>query len=139
MARVTKRAQIQASADAVWEVVSDFNALPRFVASIVDSRMEGEGIGALRTLTLADGSVCVETLKSIDHHGRSLTYAIARSPLPVESYVATMTVTPLEEGGCELTWASTFEPVGVEAAEARKLVRRIYSEGVKGLKRMLEG
>lgn len=139
MARVTKRAQIQASADAVWEVVSDFNALPRFVASIVTSTMEGEGIGAVRTLTLADGSVVVETLKSIDHQGRSLTYAIARSPLPVTNYVATMTVTPLEEGGCQLTWASTFEPEGVEAAEARKLVRRIYAEGVKGLKRIFEG
>jgi len=139
MASVSMRTAVEASADAVWAVVSDFNGLPKFVAAIVESRMEGSGVGARRTLTLADGAVIVEQLESHDDAARTLSYSIVSSPLPLANYLSTQTVRPAGEGRCELEWASTFEPEGAPEAEAKAIVEGVYSAGFEGIQKLFGG
>ena len=47
---------IHASAGAIWQVVSDFGGACTYLAGVVACTVEGEGIGARRTLTDADGT-----------------------------------------------------------------------------------
>lgn len=137
MAKVAMKKSLNASAGEVWKTISDFNGLPKFVAAIVDSKMEGSGIGAVRTLTLQDGGPpIIEKLESLDHQTRSLSYSIVESPLPLEDYLATVELRDLGEDHCEITWSSSFEPKGAPEEEAKKIVEGVYSAAFEGLGRL---
>jgi hypothetical protein len=128
---------IRAPADKVWETIRNFNGLPKFIAAITSSNMEGSGEGAVRTLTLQDSdSPIVERLERLDYQARILSYSIVESPLPLEDYIAIMEVRELDKNQCELKWSSTFEPQGVPEAEAIKIVEGVYSMGFNGLKKI---
>jgi hypothetical protein len=140
MSKVSMQTPVQASADQVWKTISDFNGLPKFVAAITHSSIEGSGVGALRTLTLEGGGPpIVEKLESWDPQTRTLSYSIVESPLPVENYLSAMEVLDLGKDKCELRWSSTFEPKGVSEAEACKIVEGVYSAGFDGLKKLYGG
>jgi len=57
-------------------VISEFGAAGRYLAGVVDCTVEGEGVGALRTLTSADGSAIVERLEALDEVTYRLSYAL---------------------------------------------------------------
>jgi hypothetical protein len=136
MAAVCMKTTIGAPADEVWQSIRDFNGAGKYIAAITGSTMEGEGVGALRTITLEGGVEVVERLESLDDEARTLTYSIVRAPLPIENYVATMTLRDLGGGQCELEWSSTFEPKGAPEAEGVQLVEGVYSMGFEGLKKL---
>ena len=140
MSKVSMQTSVQAAADQVWKTISDFNGLPKFVAAITHSGIEGSGVGAVRTLTLAGGGpAIVEKLESWDAKARTLSYSIVKSGLPVENYLSTMEVVDLSKDKCELKWSSTFEPKGVSEAEACKIIEGVYSAGFDGLKKLYGG
>ncbi len=139
MANVSMTTTINASSEAVWKTISDFNGLPKFVAAVTKSTMEGSGVGALRTLTLPDGAQIIEKLESLDEQAKALSYSIVSGPLPVEGYVSTMKVKELAENLCELEWSSVFEPKGVQENEAKETIEGIYSMGFDGLKKLYGG
>ena len=139
MSSVSMKTTIAASADAVWEVISDFNGIGKFVAAVAGSTMEGSGVGAVRTLTFQDGGQVVERLEGLDAQARTLSYSILSAPLPLADYVSTMTVRGLGGGRCELAWSSTFEPKGAPEAEVRQIIEGVYSGGFEGLKALLGG
>lgn len=133
MAAVSMVATIAAPADKVWETVRDFNGLPKWIAPIAKSALEGSGVGAVRTLTLGDGAQVTERLESFDEGQRALSYRILSAPLPLGNYVATMQVRELGPGRCEVAWSSTFDPKGASEAEAKAIVEGIYAAGFAGL------
>ena len=131
---------IEAPAEEVWKSVSDFGGINKFLELVASITMEGEGVGALRTLTLTDGAKVVERLDEFDEENHSLTYSIVDSPLPLEGYSATMKLTDLGGGKCELKWFSTFSvPEGSSEEEAKQLVSGIYEAGFAGLKNIYGG
>ena len=77
----------------------------------------GEGIGALRTLTLANGQQIIDRLEG--QSPMSYTYSIVSSPLPVASYAATIAVTPIDENAGA---KQTCEPAGEPIAAYRTLL-----------------
>ncbi len=136
---ISLSATINASADAVWKDISDFQGIDRFMAMITGSKMEGSGVGALRTLTLDGGATIVERLDSLDEQARSLTYSFVETPIAVSGYVATMQVRDAGSGQCELTWSSVFEPAGMSEAEAQELFEGAYNMGFEGLRKLHGG
>ncbi|MCI0487524.1 MAG: SRPBCC family protein [Blastocatellia bacterium] len=140
MISVSKKATINAAAADVWKTISDFNGLPRFVLLIVDSKVEGEGVGAVRTITLQDGQQGVETLSFLDDENMTLRYSLADDPgRPFKGYVATMKLTALGDNECELEWSSAFEAQGgASEEEAKALPAGLYEIGIAGLKKLHE-
>lgn len=136
MTEVLLSATINAAADEVWKTISDFNGLPKFVAAAAKSTVQGEGVGALRTLTLPDGAEIVEKLESFDDRARTLSYSIVSGPLPVEGYVSKMKVREMGAGVCEVEWSSTFTPKGASEEDAQKAIEGIYLMGFEGLKKI---
>lgn len=130
--KVDRKIILKAPADQVWDVVGDFNGLPRFVPAAVESVVDGEGVGALRTVTLPDGSKLVERLESVDPAARTYSYSIVSGPLPVAKYFATVRVTPMDLESCEVTWTGSFEPSG-DTKEAQKAIEGVYDSGLRGL------
>lgn len=138
MIRVDMKTTIEASADDVWQTISDFNGAGKYLSAIASSTLQGTGVGALRTITLKDGTRVIERLEHLDEPAQSLSYAITEAPLPLGDYVSTMQLRALGERQCELNWSSTFKAKGVPEAEARQLVESLYAAGFKGLKRLHE-
>lgn len=138
MGKVSLKAAFKAPARAVWRIVRDFGTIGDYLAGIRETSTQGSGVGALRTLTLENGARVVERLEKLDDAGKTLSYSVLETRLPMKGYLATMTVREQENGVSELSWESTFEAAPEEAPRIEKIVARLYQLGFKGLKRMLE-
>ena len=129
MAEVREEGELGVSADEAWKVVGDFVGLIEGMGLPVE--VEGEGIGQTRTISMGPAPI-VERLEERDEAAKKIVYSIVEGPLPVSGYVSTMQLADAGEGRSKLTWSSTFEPVGDEAA-AKQIVSGIYDGGIKGL------
>ncbi|MDZ7691951.1 MAG: SRPBCC family protein [Balneolaceae bacterium] len=134
MQKVKVTGTINAPAEDVWELVSNFNGLDQFVEAIANCSTEGAGIGAIRTLTLQDGGKVKEKLESQDADNKVLTYSIVESPMPIQNYTGTLQVNELEDGKSEFIWSSTFEAAEGKEDEMKEALEGLYSLGVEGLK-----
>ena len=139
MASVSKTTRINASADAVWEVVRDFEGVAEWIGPVTDCTMVGEGVGAVRTVTLEGGAEVQERLEALDDAERSLSYSIVSSPLPIENYLATIHVAAASDDECEVTWSATFDVAPAAEAEMKALVEGVFQAGFDGLKQLLGG
>jgi len=137
MASVKVADRIAASPDAVWELLRDFGGIQKFSAGIEACTVEGEGVGAVRTIRMPGGLALRERLEAFDDAGRSLSYAIlGETPLPFTDYLSTIRLS--EDGdGCGIEWSSTFEPKAAAEAKARSIIESIYTGGIRGLKKAL--
>ena len=140
MTEVLVTDQINASADSVWELVRDFGGIKKWNSgAISDISVEGEGIGAVRTITLPGELTLQEELRGFDAAERSFSYAIVGdSPMPVSDYLATLTIVPVSADLCRVEWGSTFECGDFPEEKAIPLVEGIYKNGIVGLKQFFE-
>jgi len=139
MASVDEHIELSAPADEVWRVVRDFGAIAEWTPPIADADVSGEGVGAERTLTLADGGQVVERLEALDEAARTLRYSIVESPLPVEHYEGTLSVRAVDASTCEVTWASTFDVDGAPPEEMTTVFAELYAAGLSGLRSRVAG
>ena len=138
MATVKMSSKVPVTADQLWEAIGHFNALPDWHPAVQKSDLE-EG-GSIRRLTLAGGGEIVERLEqSSDGDGRSYSYSILESPLPVAGYTASIKVTDDDAGGCTIEWSSSFAPSGAPENDAIKVIEGIYQAGFDNLKKMFGG
>ena len=91
MAEVLVTEELPVPATKIWELVRDFGGIQKWVGPMIQNlEIEGEGVGAIRTLTLPGDTKLSEELKAFDNEGRSFSYAIiGKSPLPVADYLST--------------------------------------------------
>jgi hypothetical protein len=137
MTHVTSMITIHVSADAIWQVISDFGAASRYLAMVDNCIVTGQGIGALRTLTNADGSTIVERLETLDGAAHRLSYALL-SDTPFRDCVTTMAVRDLGPHLAELAWSASFQPDGLPASEAAALWEGALAANCLALKQLLE-
>jgi len=136
MVSVKVSERVEASAEKVWELFRDFGGLQRFSPQIEKVTVAGQGIGAVRTLSLPGGTTLQERLEAFDDAGRRLQYAIVAGPIPVASYLATIEVK--DEGkACRIDWSSNFEPKGMTDDQARGMIEGVYKGGIAGVKKAL--
>ena len=139
MSKVNMSTIINASTDEVWNILRDFNGLPKFIAAIKASTIEGAGVGAVRTLILdGGGPPIVEKLERLDDKARTLSYSIVTSPLPVKDYFSTVEVKDAGAGRCELKWSSTFQPKDAPEPEAVQTIEGVYAGAFEGLKTLFK-
>ena len=129
MLRTSVSHRFAVPADKLWDLIGDFGNMQKWTGGKPESCVqEGEGVGSLRRLTLADGRVIVDRLEATAE--RSYTYSIVTSPLPYKSYRATMQVAAVDETTSELTWTGEFEPVGLTDDEAIAATKGMYHYGI---------
>ena len=135
MAKVLVEEEIGASAESVWELVRDFGGIVKWGGgAVTDVAVEGEGIGAVRTITVAGGATLQERLEAYDEAGRSFSYSFTGELLlPLNDYLATLTVVAVGSASCRVEWGSSFEPNGVSEEQAIGMVEGIYRNGIGGI------
>ena len=137
MTQASCKISIDIPADAIWRVISDFGAASQYLAGVVDCTVEGEGVGARRTLTNAEGSTIVERLETLDGIALRLSYALL-TDTPFRNCVTTMMVRELGQSRAELEWSATFEADGLPAEEARELLEDALAVNCLALKQSME-
>jgi NADPH2:quinone reductase len=139
MGQVSVKVSIPASADKVWQTLRDFGGLNKWAPGIAGLSLQGAGVGAVRTLTYQDGARVVERLESLNDASRLLSYTILESTLPLEGYVASLTVRDLGGAGCEVEWFSTFGAKGAAEQEVSRMLEVGYRKALSGLQKSLKG
>ena len=137
MTQASCKTAINMPADAVWQVLSDFGAACQYLVMVEKCTVEGQGIGALRTLTYTDGSTIVERLEALDDAAHRLSYALL-SDTPFRDCLTTVTVYDLSPGQCEVAWSATFEADGLPASEAQEMLEGAFELNSRALQHFLE-
>lgn len=137
MTQVSCTTTIHVSADAVWQVISNFGAACQYLAGVVNCTVEGEGVGARRTLASADSSAIVERLETVDKIAHRLSYALL-TDTPFRNCLTTMMVRELGLNLAELEWSATFEADGLPADEARDMLEGALTANCLALKQFME-
>lgn len=143
MAEAYASSVIEAPAARVWERIRDFNALPDWHPAIAESRIEGGGpsdrVGCVRAFRLADGGFLRERLLALSDYDFSVTYSILESPMEVESYVATLKLTPVTDGDRTFAeWSAEFDcPPEREEELVARIAGDVFQGGFDALRRAL--
>jgi hypothetical protein len=140
MIKVYASSVIDASADAVWAHIRDFNGLPKWHPAIAESRIEGnwpsDRLGCVRNFRLADGGVIREQLLALSDYDYQYTYSILESPMGVQNYVATLKLTPVTDGNRSFAeWSAEFDaPPDQERKLADDIGQGVFQGGFDALK-----
>jgi hypothetical protein len=114
MTRIYVSSVIDAPAAEVWKVLRNFNALPQWTPFVAESRIEHNAppdqIGCIRNFRLKDGGIIRERLLALSDYDLSCSYSILESPMGVENYIATLSLTPVTDGGSTfIEWQADFD------------------------------
>lgn len=143
MPRVYISSVINAPAARVWERIRDFNALPRWVPAVRESRIENgepsDKIGCVRAFRLQNGDPLREKLLGLSDFDYFCTYSILESPMPVTDYIATVRLTPVTDGDRTFAeWTAEFECAPEVAEELiTNIGQNVFQAAFDALKRQM--
>jgi hypothetical protein len=130
------------SADAVWNVIRDFNNYPVWVDGAGTSHIEdgkaGDTVGAIRNVLYKDMRRR-QRLLALSDVERAQTYEFAGdTPLPAQNFQATLRVTPVVDGDrAFVEWWATFDCEPGQRAERIAFFRDAFAGWLESLRRHL--
>ncbi len=149
--KVTEKIEIDASADKVWALISDFAGAASWLPMVESSSGEGGNEpGATRTLVLKPGAEIKELLRKYDADKMMYSYRIPAKThdvkiLPVTNYSSTIRVAS-NGSGSTVTWKAGFyrgypnndPPKELNDEAAVAAVTGVYKAGLANLKKLAE-
>ncbi|MFZ9638461.1 MAG: SRPBCC family protein [Hylemonella sp.] len=142
--KVVRSTIIDVPIERVWAVLRDFNSHDQWHDVVDASRIEGgersDQVGCVRDFTLKDGNHIREQLLTLDDRAWRSTYCIVEATVPLQRYVATVTLKPVTDGRRTFWhWESTFAtPPGMERELRDMVATGVYEAGFANLRRHLE-
>lgn len=140
MASVFVSSVLNAPPEEVWELIRDFNGLPKWHPDIVESGIEdgkaADQVGCIRNFALSDGDRIREQLLTLSDVEFTCTYSILESPMGVENYVATLRLVPITDGQRSyIEWTAEFDaPEGEDEALEEHIGENVFQGGFDALK-----
>lgn len=143
MAQVSVSEAIPASADRVWALIGGFGDLrwlPAIASCTVTDEGANGGIGAIRILGfVGNDDYARERQDARDEAGRSYTYSVIETSVPLTGYRGVMRVAPDGDDRCVLHWSSTFAATDGEDAALAASIEQIYRAGVARVTALVGG
>ncbi len=142
--RVVRSTVIDAPIERVWAVLRDFNSHDQWHQVVEQSRIEGDEksdqVGCVRSFSLKDGNRIREQLIGLSDADYKSTYCIVEATVPLQRYVATVTLKPVTDGDRTFWhWESTFAtPPGMERELRDMVAQGVYEAGFENLRRHLQ-
>jgi uncharacterized membrane protein len=104
-------ATIKQPIEPVWAVISSFGAIKTWMPAIDSCSIEGNGIGAIRTV-LWGGQSLKERLEILDDQKHIISYRLLDSPnLPMRGAFGTIILEAQADSQTHITWVSDAEEV----------------------------
>jgi NADPH2:quinone reductase len=142
--KVVRSTIIDAPIERVWAVLRDFNSHDQWHDVVDVSRIEGgessAQVGCVRSFSLKDGNRIREQLLTLSDTEYKSTYTIVEATVPLQRYVATVTLKPVTDGNRTFWhWESTFATPPGQERELRDMVAQgVYEAGFANLRRFLD-
>jgi hypothetical protein len=112
MGKVSVSQRVTADADAIWELIGDFNGLASWADGVTSCSGDGHDVGSVRVVELADGRRLRERLESLDEVGRSYSYSLTEGGRGADDCLATLKVWANRDGSAEIVWSAEFDAEG---------------------------
>ena len=140
---ITEAAEFNASASAVWALLTDWAAIIEWMPDgyIQGLECEGQGQGAVRHLVTRQGAHVSERLDSADEAKGELQLSlVGELPWGLISYTARGKVDALREDRSRLTWQGTLETADNEQEidHVTRLLRKSYRKMLQGIRQAVE-
>jgi len=120
---------LQAPAARVWAAVRAIGGLDRWFPVIDSCAVEGEGVGAVRTLGLVGGGIMKDRILEIFDAERRLRYRRFEQPFPLEDYVGTVEVCDAPGGGAHISWTVDGEVNPEKAVALAAVLMAAFNTG----------
>lgn len=129
--KVERMLETTHSPDAAWDMIGDFCDLDDWHPAISGCRLTVIDGKLHRILDLAGGGEIVER-RVAEEPGLSYTYSIVTSPLPLDRYTGTLSITRGEPS--VITWSGQFDS---DDPESENLIGSIYEAGLAAIEARL--
>lgn len=134
---ITKKLNVPA--EAVWNAIRNIGRLDVWFPFIETCKVEGDGSGALRYMTVANGGGDIkDTIEEIDDKNMKLIYLRPVSPFPVTYYQGTVEVFKSYDGLGIVVWTIDFESAPENAVSVAEVVYSAISQGIDGMEKDLQ-
>ena len=122
----------------VWRYVGLFGELDRWVDGVTACSVDGEGPGAVRTLT-RNGATVRERLERLDTERHEISYLIEEPhALPASDVRGTITLSAIDPGATEIVWRSRATHFGVPPRVLGERIEHFYQASIQALGRILD-
>ncbi|MGZ8172382.1 MULTISPECIES: SRPBCC family protein [Methylobacter] len=133
---ITKKLNVPS--EKVWEAISKIGRLDVWFPFIETCKVEGDGPGALRYMTIADGGGDIkDTIEEIDPKKMKLIYLRPISPFPVTYYKGTVEVFTSYDGLGIVVWTIDFESKPEDSVSVAEIIQSAISAGIDGMEKDL--
>src|SRR5664279_3707323 len=121
-------------ADKAWDAIKRFGRLDVWFPTMAECKIDGEGVGAIRFLTL-DGGLgnITDRLVGLDEAGYRLTYERTESPFPVSSYVGNVEVFASFDSLAVVVWTVDFESEPELSEPVAAILKDAIAAGLDGM------
>lgn len=129
MPTVLRTTTLRAEPDQIWSVIKGFDELaswhPRVPPSEMEDGADPTTPGSVRRFIVDSNVVAREELIEHDNSGRTYSYKVLDQPLPVDNYIARISVVPTSDG-CEVRWTASYDG----ADDIIPVVENAFGDGV---------
>ena len=129
--KVSQTLQVDAKITDVWHKIGDFCDIDDWHPDITTCALKVVDGRLHRVVSMQDGSKISEQRIAAEQ-GLSYTYKINASPLPLDSYTATLAVEPLN--GTQITWSARFSS---DDASMEAMVQNLIATGLASIENKL--
>ena len=145
MARAYASRIIEAPVEAVWDIVRDFSALPRWVDGVgpcaIEEGLAADSVGCVRAFSLGGGPQVRERLLSLDDARYRFAYNFETAAFPVANYQAEFELVPVTSGNHTFAqWSATFDEAPADAGKYAEIISRdVFAGGLASLAQRAAG
>ena len=83
------------NAEQAWKMVNDWAKLNTLVPEVVaTTKVNGKGVNASWDIVLVNGGLISEEMIYYDDNGKTMSYSMTKTPMPISDYVAIIKVEP---------------------------------------------
>jgi hypothetical protein len=132
---VTKK--INVPTDKVWSAISGIGGLDRWFPVIARCSVEGDGVGAIRTLELVSGGEIRDRIDAINSEARRFVYNRIVHPFPVSKYIGTVEVRDADNRQAEVSWSLEIDVEAEVREETTTFLQKALSDGISGIEQDL--
>ncbi len=134
-ANVTKT--VDAPVEKVWLAIRSIDGLDRWFPIIDSCRVDGQGVGAIRTMGLVGGGEMRDRVVEIADAERRFRYERFELPFPVENYRGIVEARGRADHRSEIVWGIQFEVAAEKRGELVAFIEGAISDGIDGLEQEL--
>jgi len=135
MNNVSVKITIEAPAEKIWENLSSFSGVERYVPMVKSSTVQGCGEGAQRTCSIQMGDQegkLLEKLTKLDEENKTLQISMLEAPTPFQGVAINMQVKSIADGKSEFhVWSELSEEQG-------QMMQGVFQMIADGLKKFHE-